>query len=48
MAHAQIAMQRLRKLAPALRVSNLRATLGPYTADGYARYEKALRLALLW
>ena len=38
---AQTAMRRVRKLAPALRV----ATLGPYTPDGYARYEKALRLA---
>jgi TolB-like protein/tetratricopeptide (TPR) repeat protein len=42
---AQTAMRRVRKLAPALRVSNLRATLGPYTPDGYARYEKGLRLA---
>ena len=42
---AQTAMRRVRKLAPALRVSNLRATLGPYTPDGYARYEKALRFA---
>jgi TolB-like protein/tetratricopeptide (TPR) repeat protein len=45
MAHAQFAIKRVRKLAPALRVSNLRATLGPYTPDRYARYEKALRLA---
>jgi TolB-like protein/Tfp pilus assembly protein PilF len=45
MGQAQIAMERVRALAPALRVSNLRATLGPYTPDRYARYEKALRLA---
>ena len=45
MGQAQIAMRRVRELAPALRVSNLRATLGPYTPDRYARYEKALRLA---
>ena len=45
MGQAQIAMRRVRELAPALRVSNLRATLGPYTSDRYARYEKALRLA---
>ena len=42
---AQIAMRRVRELAPELRVSNLRQTLGPYAPDRYARYEEALRLA---
>ena len=45
MEQAQIAMRRVRELAPALRVSNLRETLGPYAPDRYARYEEALRLA---
>jgi len=42
---AQSAMRRVRELSPALRVSNLRETLGPYTPDRYARYEEGLRLA---
>jgi TolB-like protein len=45
MGQAEIAMRRVRELAPGLRVSNLRETLGPYAPDRYARYEEALRLA---
>jgi len=45
MGQAQIAMRRVGELAPALRVSNLCETLGPYAPDRYARYEQALRLA---
>src|SRR5215204_2315614 len=45
MGQARIAMRRVGELAPALRVSNLCETLGPYAPDRYARYEQALRLA---
>jgi len=45
MGQSQVAMRRVRELAPGLRVSNLRETLGPYAPDRYARYEEALRLA---
>jgi tetratricopeptide (TPR) repeat protein len=42
---AQKAMARLRRLNPVLRVSNLKAVLGPWRADDLARYEEGLRQA---
>jgi len=42
---AHKAMARLRRLNPVLRVSNLKAVLGPWRADDLARYEEALRQA---
>ena len=42
---AHKAMARLRRLNPALRVSNLKAVLGPWRADDLARYEEGLRQA---
>ena len=42
---AHKAMARLRQLNPALRVSNLKAALGPWRADDLARYEEGLRRA---
>jgi TolB-like protein/class 3 adenylate cyclase len=44
-AEALVAMQRVRELAPALRLSNLHETLGPYPPDRYERYADALRKA---
>jgi len=38
-------MARLRRLNPVLRVSNLKAVLGPWRADDLARYEEGLRQA---
>jgi adenylate cyclase len=43
---ARNVLARLRQLAPALRVSNLRDTLGPYRRpEDVARYEEGLRQA---
>jgi adenylate cyclase len=42
---AHQAMARLRQLNPALRVSTLKAVLGPWPADDLARYEEGLRRA---
>ena len=42
---AHEAMVRLRQLNPALRVSTLKAVLGPWPADDLARYEEGLRQA---
>jgi len=42
---AHKAMARLRRLNPVLRVSNLKAVLGPWRADDLARYEEGLRQA---
>jgi adenylate cyclase len=43
---AEKALARLRQLDPALRVSNLRFTLGPYRRpEDVARYEEGLRKA---
>ncbi|MEH2525434.1 MULTISPECIES: adenylate/guanylate cyclase domain-containing protein [unclassified Bradyrhizobium] len=42
---AHQAMARLRQLNPALRVSTLKAVLGPWPADDVARYEEGLRQA---
>jgi adenylate cyclase len=43
---AHKAVARLRKLNPALRVSNLKDVLGPYRhAEDLSRYEEALRQA---
>lgn len=42
---ASIAVGRLRRVLPDLRISNLRQVLGPYDAANLARYEDALRLA---
>jgi tetratricopeptide (TPR) repeat protein len=42
---AHKAMARLRRLNPVLRVSNLRAVLGPWRADDLTRYEEGLRQA---
>jgi TolB-like protein len=42
---AHRAMARLRQLNPALRVSNLKDVLGPWRAEGLARYEEGLRRA---
>ena len=36
---------RLRQLDPALRMSNLRDTLGPFRPEDLARYEEGLRKA---
>jgi hypothetical protein len=42
-AHKSVA--RLRRLNPSLRVSTLKAVLGPWRADDLARYEEGLRRA---
>src|SRR5712691_8046235 len=42
---AHQAVARLRQLNPALRVSTLKAVLGPWRADDIARYEEGLRQA---
>ena len=42
---AHKAVARLRQLNPALRVSTLKAVLGPWRADDLARYEEGLREA---
>jgi hypothetical protein len=43
---AQKVLERLRQLAPALRVSNLRDTQGPHRrAEDLARFEEGLRKA---
>ena len=42
---AHKAMARLRRLNPVLRVSNLKAVLGPWRADDLARYKEGLRRA---
>ena len=42
---AHRAMARLRRLNPVLRVSNLKAVLGPWRADDLSRYEEGLRQA---
>jgi tetratricopeptide (TPR) repeat protein len=42
---AHKAMAQLRRLNPVLRVSNLKAVLGPWRADDLARYEEGLRQA---
>ncbi|HEY3029672.1 MAG TPA: hypothetical protein VGJ68_05770, partial [Bradyrhizobium sp.] len=42
---AHKAVARLRQLNPALRVSTLKAVLGPWRADDLARYEEGLRQA---
>ena len=42
---AHRAMARLRRLNPVLRVSNLKAVLGPWRADDLSRYEEGLRRA---
>src|SRR6266852_3781734 len=42
---AHKAVARLRQLNPALRVSTLKAVLGPWRADDIARYEEGLRQA---
>ncbi|WP_249791359.1 adenylate/guanylate cyclase domain-containing protein [Bradyrhizobium sp. SRL28] len=42
---AHQAVARLRQLNPALRVSTLKAVLGPWRADDLARYEEGLRQA---
>jgi hypothetical protein len=42
---AHKAMARLRRLNPVLRVSNLKAVLGPWRADDLTRYEEGLRQA---
>jgi tetratricopeptide (TPR) repeat protein len=42
---AHKAMARLRRLNPVLRVSNLKAVLGPWRAEDLSRYEEGLRRA---
>jgi hypothetical protein len=42
---AHKAMARLRRLNPVLRVSNLKAVLGPWRAEDLARVEEGLRRA---
>jgi hypothetical protein len=42
---AHQAVARLRLLNPTLRVSTLKAVLGPWRADDIARYEEGLRQA---
>ena len=42
---AQHSVARLRRLNPVLRVSDLKAVLGPWRADDLARYEEGLRQA---
>jgi tetratricopeptide (TPR) repeat protein len=45
LAEAQLGIRRLRELAPALSLSTLDQTLGPYARDGFERYADALRKA---
>ena len=45
LSQARNAIERLRRVDPMLRVSNLQNVLGPYRPDDLAKYEEGLRMA---